>query len=372
MRKEQDKARLAEKEVKLQGKLQQDHETWDVLASKGAERVTAVANEWLETPMGKQYVKELARDMLTTDDDELNLRLRGPAGDTINVKNSDYQLLCETKSTVLAGKLFYFNSKTLERYYIENMTLPEFMLIVKANYVATQVNKVLLKVELLELEHHESEHEHAAARKVQAAYRSLKGRRMLRRLLRRDWKKRVDPQSGELFYYNVRTGQSKWEKPYLLGPGDDLAEPPYHCVLQPRPNAIIYFNRATGVSTVDKPMGMQVCSQCQTFYATTRCLWDPQEGDSMYGKNVECRGRPFCDDCFKSYHATKPALETHPSKPVAVRPAVCKVCNDPGNVVCFDCVGDVFCERCSKLTHLALSAQNIQHDDWSYIDWPDD
>lgn len=30
--------------------------------------------------------------------------------------------MCETKSTVLAGKLFYFNSDSLERYYIEAMT----------------------------------------------------------------------------------------------------------------------------------------------------------------------------------------------------------------------------------------------------------
>jgi hypothetical protein len=283
--------------------------------------------------------------------------------------------MCETKSTVLAGKLFYFNSDSLERYYIEAMTLPEFMLVVRANYVATQVNKVLMKVELLEMDHHDQEREHAAARKIQSAYRSLKARRMLRRMLRRDWKKRVDPQSGELFYYNVRSGQSKWTKPYLLGPGDDLAEPPYHCVLQPRPpnGPVVYFNRATGVSSDEKPMGMQTCSQCQIFYATTRCVWNPQpESHPKFNTNVECRGRPFCDDCHKAYHLTKPALNNHPESSIAVRPAVCKICNDPGNVCCYDCVGDVYCERCSKLSHLALSNQGINHDDWTYIDWPDD
>jgi hypothetical protein len=159
-------------------------------------------------------------------------------------------------------------------------------------------------------------------------------------------------------------------KPYLLGPGDDLAEPPYHCVLQPRPNAIIYFNRATGVSSTEKPMGMQICSSCQIFYATTRCMWNPLENTPMFGKGVDCRGRPFCDDCFKACHVL--SKSEHPSANVAVRPVVCKVCNDPANVVCYDCVGDLFCERCSKLCHLALEAQGITHDDWSYVDWPDD
>ena len=90
------------------------------------------------------------------------------------------------------------------------MTLPQFMDVVKANYIATQVNKILKKVQGMEMDHHENERLHWAARKLQAAYRSLKGRRMLKRLIRRDWKKRVDPQSGELFYYNTRTGNSKW------------------------------------------------------------------------------------------------------------------------------------------------------------------
>jgi hypothetical protein len=121
-------------------------------------------------------------------------------------------------------------------------------------------------------------------------------------------------------------------------------------------------------------------------------------GSPQYNKNVECRGRPFCDDCFKSYHVL--SKEGHPSTPISVRPgkntsllflllikitlfkakhfslsiliAVCKICNDPSNICCFDCVGDLFCERCSELTHQALSNQKISHDDWTYIDWPDD
>ena len=77
-RKSQEKDRLAMKEAKHQEKLQSDHDTWGILAKKGADRVTLEANKWLDTPMGKQYIKENAREFLTTDDDELNMRLRGP------------------------------------------------------------------------------------------------------------------------------------------------------------------------------------------------------------------------------------------------------------------------------------------------------
>ena len=181
---------------------------------------------------------------------------------------------------------------------------------------------------------------------------------------------KLNPNTNTHFFMLTSHLTHHRSKPCLLGPGDDLAEPPYHCVLQPRPNAIIYFNRATGVSSSEKPMGMQTCSQCQIFYATTRCMWNPLENTPMFGKGVDCRGRPFCDDCFKACHVL--SKSEHPSANVAVRPAVCKVCNDPANVVCYDCVGDVYCERCSKLSHLALSNQGINHDDWTYIDWPDD
>ena len=240
---------------------------------------------------------------------------------------------------------------------------------------------VLHKVQLLENDHHENERIEAAARKLQAAWRIQKGRRMLKRLVRRDWKKRVDPTSGALFYYNTRTGSSKWEKPFCLGPGDDLPEPPYHCVLQARPGGpVVYFNRATNVRSEDKPLGMQLCWNCQTFYPTVRCVYNPlaephpgEAASATWARRptggTECRGRAFCDDCHKAYHVL--SKEDHPKESVAVRPAVCKICNDPGNICCYDCVGDVFCERCSGNIHSALEQQGISHDDWTYVDFPD-
>ena len=90
----------------------------------------------------------------------------GERVDSINVKNSDYQLISESKSKVLAGKLFYFNSVSLERYFVSDMTIDEFADVVKCNYIAKKVNEILLKVEIMELEHHAQERLHWAARMV--------------------------------------------------------------------------------------------------------------------------------------------------------------------------------------------------------------
>ena len=75
------------------------------------------------------------------DDEDFNLRLNGPggAGDTINVPNCPFQLMTENKGTVLAGKLFFYNKDTLERYYVEAMTMDQFMMIAAAQYVTKQV-----------------------------------------------------------------------------------------------------------------------------------------------------------------------------------------------------------------------------------------
>ena len=74
--KEQEKLRILAKELKMKEKLKKDRETWNVLAGKGADRVREEANRWLATPMGKQYVKERARELLTTDDEDFNFMLK--------------------------------------------------------------------------------------------------------------------------------------------------------------------------------------------------------------------------------------------------------------------------------------------------------
>ena len=37
------------------------------------------------------------------------------------------------------------------------------------------------------------------------------------------WSKTVDPSTGAVYYYNYRTGEAKWEKPFLFG-GKDVGD----------------------------------------------------------------------------------------------------------------------------------------------------
>ena len=360
---EQERERLAAKAQKMQDKLDHDHGVWSVLAGKGIAAAEKAAMEWLTTREGKKYVKEQGKIIYNIPDDELLLRLTGPAGDTINVRNSTYQLKQEIGRSTLAGKLFYYNSETMERYYVDSISLQICRDIVSANYIATECNKIKDRIAEYEADHNADEHVHAAARKIQAMWRVGKARRFMRRLIKRDWEKRVDPASGELFYYNKRTGTSKWTKPFALGPSDDLADPPPWCVLQgPRGSSYYYYNRDTREQRNDRPPGFILCCECQLYFATKRCTST---------KPFECTGRPFCDDCWKTYHDAIPARSMHEPASVAVRRAFCKVCHDPANIMCFGCIGDVYCEKCSNVVHAQLSSIGEDHDDWTYIDWPD-
>ena len=54
-----------------------------------------------------------------------------------------------------------------------------------------------------------------AAQAVQRAYRTRRARYMVRELMLVVFEKRVDPRTGEDFYFNRRTGESQWEAPKL-------------------------------------------------------------------------------------------------------------------------------------------------------------
>ena len=59
-----------------------------------------------------------------------------------------------------------------------------------------------------------------AATKLQLMYRARAARTRLRLMLLDVFEKCVDPASGLHFYFNRKTGESRWEKPVLLKDGD--------------------------------------------------------------------------------------------------------------------------------------------------------
>ena len=63
-----------------------------------------------------------------------------------------------------------------------------------------------------------------AARVLQGCYRNRQARKLLRRMVREQYKKVKDPATGKFYYYNTRTKVSHWTKPKFLG-DDDLDKP---------------------------------------------------------------------------------------------------------------------------------------------------
>jgi len=61
-------------------------------------------------------------------------------------------------------------------------------------------------------------------RKIQSIYRSRRARILMKQLIKANYVKEIDPDSGHFCYRNKRTGDIQWTKPAILG-SDDLDDP---------------------------------------------------------------------------------------------------------------------------------------------------
>eukprot|EP00947_MAST-08B_sp_MAST-8B-sp1_P001309 g1309.t1 len=68
-----------------------------------------------------------------------------------------------------------------------------------------------------------------AAQKIQGMYARGQSREQLKLLLKSIVVRKVDPESGEVYYINTRNGQRTTEKPRILGDDDDLVGEPWTC-----------------------------------------------------------------------------------------------------------------------------------------------
>ena len=73
----------------------------------------------------------------------------------------------------------------------------------------------------------EEERQDEAVRVLQNLYRRRKGRKLLKEMVRANFVKEYDQESGEFVYKNVRTGQIQYLKPAALG-AEDLPHPPVY------------------------------------------------------------------------------------------------------------------------------------------------
>ena len=64
--------------------------------------------------------------------------------------------------------------------------------------------------------------EDEAARKIQGAWRSKVALRNVREMVKKQYQRVYDQDSNRYFYFNTRTQESFWERPKILGSGENF------------------------------------------------------------------------------------------------------------------------------------------------------
>lgn len=129
-----------------------------------------------------------------------------------------------------------------------------------------------------------------AATFLQRVYRGKLARRALRRLLAQVYEKRIDQDTGEEFFFNTRTGEASWDRPRgfqeetsaqsAADQVDERVEDPVNWEeYQDRNGVVYYYNLETGESRYDKPR--------------MRTKFD-QEMIDRYGKEMDPEERYKC------------------------------------------------------------------------------
>ena len=337
--KAQEEKRLAYKEGVIKAKLDHDDDTWEVLAKSAAQKAENEARGFMASKDGKKHLNELVKAFKKQTEEEI---LASIDDGTANVEGCLWQVFKEVDPRgVLNTKVFWFKESTMERYYDDVLETKIQKDICLEIFVAQKKFETYSKAAKMKQNQQDAYYEEVAAKKIQAAWRNLKTRRLVRRVARQQWEKAVDPESGEIYYRNKKSGESSWTKPHIFG-SEDVADPPVWCVrIDPRTKGYYYFNRVNeDLSTKKKPKGYLLCCECQTYFGTRRCM------------DKSCSGARFCADCCIQYHKV-PARAEHRIEDVKVKIALCKVCQNTATILCYGCLGECYCERCSKLVHMA-------------------
>ena len=87
------------------------------------------------------------------------------------------------------------------------------------------------------------EQSHSAVR-IQGMFRSFQARRLVAVLIRDTYEKLLDDESGQYYYFNIKTGTSIWTKPSCLGTLD---------VLSPRSREVVRPRLITVLSQTQSP-----------------------------------------------------------------------------------------------------------------------
>jgi hypothetical protein len=231
----------------------------------------------------------------------------------------------------------------------DELTKPQCLQIARSTLIATRGNAMREEVHLrAELDDNRLAQE-AAVHKIIMRFRSRKCLRVIRDMLRHSYVKRYHEVTGELFFFNVHTGESRREKPLLL-PSDEGIQlenaSDWECRNDPNSEfnthppslgAFYYVHKQTGENSWYPPPSFITCFKCHARFVTRK-------------KNET--GHRYCVDCYVE-NMKEEGGEPEDWTKIPVIASKCIVCkSNPSTCMCFTCNGDPYCGDCARLIHM--------------------
>ncbi len=176
--------------------------------------------------------------------------------------------------------------------------------------------------------------EDKAIRKLQDMVRCRIQYKRLRKLIDIIYIKRVDPYTGDAYYYNTQRREAKWTKPLCLG-SKDLHVDQWVTMARADGQSLYYKQTIRPYEEKDtKPPGYRVCLECGFNLAKRRCFTCEYE---------------YCIECWERKHTT---WTKHTWEKINVSLNYCVMCKKKvAEKVCVHCHLDCFCANCSKMMH---------------------
>ena len=272
--------------------------------------------------------------------------------------------------------------KTGERVMADSLSDEEAFAIARSNFVEERISIAKQLAVNIRKEETRKWVEDKAIRKLQDMVRCRIQYKMLRRLIDIMYIKRVDPYTGDTYYYNTQTRVAKWTKPLCLGSKDlhvdqwvtmgEFRANEKNCFEAKRskewpspvdspiltsqsggtldspstakPDGQSLFYKQT-IRPYDesetKPPGFRVCLECGFNLAKRRCF------DCEY---------EYCIECWERKHT---AWSKHKWEKINVSLNYCVMCKKKvAEKVCVHCRLDCFCSNCSKMMHSKAARRN--------------
>ena len=160
--------------------------------------------------------------------------------------------------------------------------MPECRKIARSNYIAEQKRLALEEYHALHGEEVTFKKRGQAAFTIQSAFRAHQMKQLIRRMIKKVYVKRVEPDSGMVFYFNTQHATVHWDKPAALRSGEDIEDPPDWRVRYDKEGDIFncrgqyfYEQKSKGKKQMHKPEGYLGCYVCGLNFATRKCKTMP-------------------------------------------------------------------------------------------------